>query len=71
MTITYELTTAQRDALEALIDASTLGSVVAALSEIAAEKADHIRVNWQDAQAARPWERASNALYTASTKIDI
>lgn len=29
-----------------------------------------IKVNWQDNATAKPWESASNALYTASKKVE-
>ncbi len=57
------------DILEQLIDKHGLLHVVTALDLICAEKADHIRVNWQDRVTAKPWDRAANALYTASRKI--
>lgn len=50
------LTAAQRIDLESMIDDTSLASVVVALAEIAREKAEHIRANWQDAATARTWD---------------
>lgn len=36
------------DALEALIDQTSLSSVFEALSEICNEKAEHLQANWQE-----------------------
>lgn len=58
------------DALEQMIDKHGLLAVVTALDLICSEKADHIEVNWQDKITAKPWRRASNALYTASRKVE-
>lgn len=56
------ITQANKYALEAMIDSNTLAEVVAALSEICAEKADHIRANWQDAVTAQAWDIAADKL---------
>jgi len=58
------------ETLEAMIDKHGLLHVLTALELICGEKAEHIKVNWQDKVTAKPWERASNALYTAVRKID-
>jgi hypothetical protein len=59
------------EALERLIDASSLATVVHTLAEIAAEKAEHIRCNWQDRLTARQWDRAARVLGGAAVKIDV
>jgi len=48
--------------LEALIDANNLQDVLSALATVAAEKAEHLQNNWQDAASARCWLRASDAI---------
>lgn len=57
------------ETLEALIDKHGLLQIVTGLDLICAEKAEHLRVNWQDKASARVWDRAANALQTASRKI--
>ena len=46
-------------ALEQLIDQHGLLYVVAALELVCQEKAEHLRVNWQDQASARTWDRAA------------
>jgi hypothetical protein len=48
--------------LEKMVDRSTVYQVVQALSEICAEKGQHIVENWQDRVTAAPWFRVSNIL---------
>jgi hypothetical protein len=50
---------------EGAIDSHGLANVIDALAEICAEKADHIRENWQDGQTAGPWSRMSERLRAA------
>jgi len=47
------------NALETIIDRSTLHHVVETLADICREKAEHLRANWQDEAAARTWEKAA------------
>ena len=58
------------DTLEQMIDKHGLLHVLTALDLICTEKVEHIKVNWQDPVTAKPWERASNALYTASKSVE-
>ena len=48
--------------LEKLIDATSLLDVVIGLELVCSEKAEHIRVNWQDKQSANVWDKASTTL---------
>jgi hypothetical protein len=64
-----DLTAQERDALEALVDASNLTAVVQALSEICDAKAEHIRANWQEDALARAWAWACGTLGIASVNI--
>lgn len=48
--------------LETLVDGSDLSSVVMALGLVCAEKAEHLRCNWQDEITARVWARAERKL---------
>ena len=52
------LTPAQKTALEAMIDADDLSSVLDAVAEICYGKAEHLRSNWQDEIGGKIWERA-------------
>lgn len=54
-----QLTKAEGDMLEALVDHYTLSRVVAALACICEGKAEHLRVNWQDRYMATIWEVGS------------
>lgn len=55
----------RKDTLEALIDATSLRAVVAAIAEIARDKAEHIRTNWQDNITAQAWDMSANRLEQA------
>lgn len=64
-----ELTQAERDGVERLIDSTGLAAVLAAVRDIANEKAEHIREAWQDASLARTWDAAGSAIGTAQAKV--
>ena len=57
--------------LESLVDQSDLDSVVNALAEICYGKAEHLRLNWQDSESARPWDKAGRVLDRATLHIDV
>jgi len=52
----------EKDTLEGLLDRERLDGVVKMLREICNEKAEHLRVNWQDEALAGDWDRAARAL---------
>jgi hypothetical protein len=52
--------------LEALIDQATLERVLAAISLVCADKAEHIATNWQDKNLAKAWARVGKAVFVAS-----
>jgi hypothetical protein len=52
----------EAEALERMIDASSVEHVLSLLSIICLEKADHIRSNWQDPSLARVWAGMSSKL---------
>jgi hypothetical protein len=52
--------------VEEFIDQFGLPATLDMLAEIASEKADHLRSNWQDNNAAACWERAANHLRRTS-----
>ena len=62
------LTQEQKDNLEKLVDHTSIGAVLEALSEICYLKAHHVEDNWQDAALARIWERAGNKLAVDAIK---
>ena len=50
------------EALEVLVDTHGLAEVLAALSDVCMGKAEHLRANWQDAKAAKEYDRLSARL---------
>lgn len=57
-----DLTSDEKTALELLIDATDASAVLIAFSEICAEKAEHIRTNYNDHTLARRWDTLAGAL---------
>ena len=51
-----------RDTLESMIDEHGIGPVIGCLAKLCGEKAEHVRVNWQDESLAKAWENAGCAL---------
>jgi len=58
-------------ALETLVDAHGLDSVLLDLAGICFGKADHIRTNWQDEKLAKVWEKAGLVCDKASAKVEV
>ena len=58
-----------KDDLEVLVDKLGMDVVVTWLEDIAYEKADHLRCNWQDEHGAKVWDKIAHALCRASAKI--
>lgn len=52
--------------LESMVDKHGLLYVVQALELMCHEKAEHLRVNWQDNVTAKAWDNAAKACYKAS-----
>jgi hypothetical protein len=57
------------EALEAMVDRHGVSGVLSMLSEICAEKAEHLRVNWQDRPAAGVWNRRGNAIEKVAERL--
>lgn len=57
------------EALELLVDASTVSDVVLALARMCNEKAEHIRCNWQDEATAKAWDHVESILDAAAMKV--
>jgi len=56
-------------ALEKYVDAHGPESVCECLEKIFAEKADHVRTNWQDEKLAREWEVAHDIVCRAAFQL--
>jgi hypothetical protein len=55
------------DELEAIVDHIGLSNTIEALATVCVTKATHLKSNWQDAGAARPWTRLGLRLDTVAT----
>ena len=55
--------------LEMEVDRHGLKDVLEMLAEIAAEKAQHIRENWQDVPLAYKWDQASSLVLYAANQV--
>ena len=53
-------------ALEPLVDRANLSDVLTALGRVCAEKAEHLRTNWQDTHTAWAWDNAEHAMTRAA-----
>jgi hypothetical protein len=58
------------DAVEELVDATSLQAVLRALAEAAFAKADHLESNWQDGAAARVWSRLGKRVDTVASAAE-
>lgn len=56
--------------LERVIDEQGLGQTIDAISAICREKAEHLRVNWQDKEQAKLWDRNAKRLESAWAKLE-
>lgn len=57
--------------LESLVDRHSLVDVLVGLELVCAEKAEHIRHNWQDRVTAKDWDVASRACVAAARKVSV
>ena len=64
-----DLTAQQKMALETLVDDTSLYRVVLALSDMSAEKSEHVLSAWQDARTAKPWRYAARKLLRSAAFI--
>ena len=62
-------TTANEDALEAMIDTFGLSEVIDFMVCICAKKASHLRENWKDESQAKEWSKAAQTLRKAEDAI--
>ena len=56
--------------LEGLVDKTSLHMVLDVLADIAREKAEHIRCNWQDEPLARSWSWDGGKLERTASKLE-
>ena len=52
-------------AVEAHVDATSVNRVLESLMRVCMGKAEHLAINWQDASAAKEWERLAQRLERA------
>lgn len=57
------------EAVEKLIDADDLQTVLLAIEVICSEKAAHIRHNWQDNLTAKRWDKAARVVGRAARDV--
>jgi hypothetical protein len=58
------------EAIEALVDQHGLTQVLVALSEVCSEKAEHLRVNWQDKANAGYWDQDAKRIGHAAAAVN-
>lgn len=58
-----------RQALEALVDESSVADLLDELSCVCFVKAEHVRANWQDSALARSWEGAGSAVERIAERL--
>ena len=57
-------------ALEELVDRWTLGGLLNGLATICAEKAEHVRSNWQDDEMADQWSRDGGRIARTAYRVE-
>lgn len=62
-----DVTTLETD----FVDRYDMQTVLETLAQIAAEKADHLRSDWQDWLAARDWNEAARRIEKLATKVNV
>jgi hypothetical protein len=55
--------------IEGIVDALSMTEALELLYEVSCLKAEHLRINWQDEQSARLWDRAATGIDRARTAI--
>lgn len=58
------------ECLEEMLDRSSLGNIVRALSLICADKADHVRGNWQDEVLGKYWDKHMKLLDDTAARFE-
>lgn len=57
-----DMTQADKDFMEAMVDKHGIAVVLMAISEICGDKAEHIAHDWQDAGLAKRWATLEGAV---------
>ena len=57
--------------IETLIDRTSLVEVLTAIECICSQKAEHLRVNWQDNATAKHWDKASNLVADVTRRVTV
>ena len=65
------MTPKEKELLESLIDHYTLTEVVEELANIAYEKAEHVRSNWNDKPLEKAWNKIGNDFDKMALKIQV
>jgi len=58
------------DALETIVDHSSICEVVENLAHICYEKAEHLEMNWQDHETAKLWSKYGKILCKTAEKLE-
>ena len=69
--MTRDLNQQEQDAIEAIIDGTSLKAVLEAISAICEEKADHIQANYNDPATARVWNEACGHVGCTSVSVRV
>lgn len=63
-------TKADTDSLEMMIDRIGLTETLNCIAAICAEKADHVRSNWQDESLASEWDKSGSLVSLTADSIN-
>jgi hypothetical protein len=58
-------------ALEDMIDSESLSEVLSLIGRVCYVKAEHIRESYSDKELESIWEKAGDALFKLSNKVDV
>lgn len=67
--MTKQFTENEMETLETMMDRASLTDILWALEQIALEKADHVRSNWQDERMANFWEKDAAVVAKAAERV--
>jgi hypothetical protein len=66
-----ELTAEQQLHLEALVDSVGVAAMLLAISEIAHQRSEHLRADWESKASARPWTAIAGAVGALSRSCEV
>lgn len=67
--MTCPVHTKNKEILEEMVDLHGLRRVIEALGDIMAEKAEHVRVNWQDNHGGKELDKEALKLHRFAPKV--